>query len=275
MLGKKVRILLFILLVALSSVHAFAAAWADVVYDAEVPAKTRENVAKAIDTTADLLGKYKIVLPKDIKVVVTADLESYIQAYMFYSNATRLQAEEYCKNTGGVSLRAKPVVIVRGTPLFMNSREEVYRTVPHEIFHQVQFQYGRVGTAVAWLTEGTPEMFRFIAQEAAGYGKVEDYLRRTENIIRKAPGLPDAREFIDYKKFQALRNQQGYPVYEMSVLMTARLIQDNGFENVIFFYQLLHNGSAADKAFITAFRVPMSWFLTDMNAYFEKLRNGK
>jgi len=59
----------------------------------------------------------------------------------------------------------------------------------------------------------------------------------------------------------------------MAALMTYRLVGDNGFEKVIFFYQLLHNGSDPDKAFITAFGVQMSDFLTDMNDYFNKLRH--
>ena len=69
--------------------------------------------------------------------------------------------------------------------------------------------------------------------------------------------------------------QKEMPVYAMAVLMTDRLSQDNGFENIIFFYQLLHMGTNRDKAFQTAFRVPMSWFLADMNTYFDNLRSGR
>ena len=59
----------------------------------------------------------------------------------------------------------------------------------------------------------------------------------------------------------------------MAVVMTYRLVGDNGFEKVLFFYQLLHNGSDPDKAFIIAFGVQMSDFLADMNDYFNKLRH--
>jgi hypothetical protein len=68
---------------------------------------------------------------------------------------------------------------------------------------------------------------------------------------------------------------QHYPIYAMSVVMAYRLIQDNGFENVVFFYQLLHSGSNPDNAFVAAFRVPMAWFLSDMNVYFDRLRSNQ
>ena len=58
----------------------------------------------------------------------------------------------------------------------------------------------------------------------------------------------------------------------MAAVMTYRLIGDNGFEKVILYYQLLHNGSDPETAFITAFGRPMSDFLADMNDYFNKLR---
>ncbi|WP_041437989.1 hypothetical protein [Thermodesulfobium narugense] len=64
-----------------------------------------------------------------------------------------------------------------------------------------------------------------------------------------------------------------YPVYQMAVLMTYKLIQGNGFENVIYFYQLLHSGVPVNKIFLTAFKVPMSYFLNDVNEYFASLRS--
>ena len=123
-----------------------------------------------------------------------------------------------------------------------------------------------------WLVEGTPEVFQFVARETAGLGKVEDNVRAAESVILRAQDIPDTRQLAncDYQTWEVL--MQKYPVYQMSVVMTYKLIQDNGFENVVFFYQMLHNGSSPDKAFVTAFRVPMRYFLGEMNDYFDKLR---
>jgi len=277
MIGKNSSIILFVMLLvlAISPVRAFAAAWADVVYDADVPPKTRENVAKAIDSVADLLTQYNIALRDNITVVVTSDTEGYIQARMFYAKESRGKAEEGAKYSGGVSLGDKRIIIIRGSLQLNSNPAEAFRILPHEIFHQVQNQYGKTGT-VNWLVEGTPEAFQFTAREKAGFGKGSDYVRQAEEIIRHAPEIPDVRQLADYKyqNYTALV-QKGYPVYQMSVVMTNRLVQDNGFENIIFFYQLLHNGTTPDKAFLAAFRVPMAWFLSDMNDYFDKLRGGR
>jgi hypothetical protein len=264
-----------ILLVAAFSAQAFAATWAEVSYDREVPPQTRQNIEKAIDTVADLLTKHKIVLSYKISIIVTADAQSYAQALMLYGKLPRAKAEEAARYSAGESLGNKPIIIMKGTPRLNTVPEESFRVLPHEIFHQVQRQYGKIGT-VNWLLEGTPEAFQCVAREAAGFGTMNECVRQAEQRIRQAAAIPDARQLANdnYQTWTYL--MQHYPIiYAMAVVMAARLVQDNGFENIVFFYQLLHNGTDRDKAFITAFRVPMAWFLKDMNEYFDRLRSSR
>jgi hypothetical protein len=252
-----------------------ASAWLDVVFDRDVPEATRVNIGRAVDTTSDLLTKYKVITREPIQIIVTTDLESYIQARMFYLKESRTEADKLAPFSAGVSSGGKPVIIIRGSPLLNSEPQEAFRVIPHEVFHQVQRQYGRTDT-VTWLKEGAPEVFRMVAQEAAGFGRVNDYLGQSVKIVRRAPVIPDAREIatFNYATWTTLM-QKNYPVYDMAVLMADQLSQGNGFENIIFFYQMLHMGVDREKAFRAAFRVPMSWFLTDMNGYFTKLRGGR
>lgn len=263
---------LFCLLAALAPATIAAAAWFDVSFEAEVPAATRAHVQRALDTTADLLTTYKVILREPVQIIVTADLEGYTQARMFYLHESRPVAEQAAKISGGVSSNAKPLIIIKGTALLNREPQEAFRIIPHELFHQVQRQYGRTQT-VTWLKEAAPESFQLIARETAGFGPVAEKLKQAELRVRKAATIPDACELAtdNYAIWTGFM-QRGLPVYEMSVLMVAQLSRDNGFENILFFYQLLHQGVSRDKAFVTAFRVPMSWFLSDMNAYFSKLR---
>jgi hypothetical protein len=264
--------LLGLLLLTALPGHAAAAALVELVYDREVPPQARANIEKAIDTVADLLTKHNLILRDKITVIVTADLESYTQARMLFLKEPRATAAERAKYSGGVSAGSKPIIIVRGSAALNTSPAEAFRVLPHEIFHQVQHQYGHTKT-VSWLTEGTPEVFQFVVREAAGLEKVSDNIRAAEQRIRQADDIPDARQLAsyDYNTWHTL--MQKYPVYPMAVLMTYKLIQDNGFENVVFFYQMLHNGTPVDKAFHAAFRAPMAWFLSDMNEYFSRLRS--
>ena len=277
MAEKKLRIILFItlLLMAVFPVHSAAATWAELVYDADVPPKMRENIAKTVDAVANQLTKYNITLRDKIKVVVTADAERYIQAWMLYGKKSRAKAEEGAKGFAGASNSRKPVILIRGRPELNDDPEEAFHILPHEIFHQVQDQgYGK--DLVPWLSEGSADLFTLEVLETVGYGKVNDFVSNAEDRIRQAPAIHDVRELANYN-YQTYTSlaQKGYPVYEMSAVMAAHLVQDNGFENVILYYQLLHNGTAPDKAFLTAFRVPMARFLSDMNAYFDKLRSGR
>lgn len=269
------RSLLLVFLLVLVPAHCMASTWLNVVFDREVPEPARVNIGRAIDTTSDLLAKYKVILREPIQIIITSDLESYTQARMFYFKESRAEADKLAATSGGVSSGTKPLIIVKGSPALNSDPSEAFRVIPHEVFHQAQRQYGRTGT-VTWLTEGAPEVFRMIAQETAGFGRVSDYLSRAEKRVRTAPVIPDAREIatFNYAVWTAMM-QKNYPVYGMAVLMVDQLSQGNGFENIIFFYQMLHMGTDRDKAFQAAFRVPMSWFLADMNSYFDKLRGGR
>jgi len=277
-------IILLVLIPAFST--AWAASWVKMVYDPEVPSQARENFQKAVDTVDVLFTKYKIILSDPVTVVMTAnDAESFIRALMLYGNYTRQAAELAAAGTVGdrvgLSLRNKPVVVIRYTPLTTESISlgfgplEGYLDLPHELFHQVEHQYTRVTTAT-WLSEGPADLFGRMALEAAGFKSVTRFVRQAEQKISKAAAIPDIRQLAsnDYKTWISLR-QQRYPVYGMAFLMTYRLVGDNGFGKVILYYQLLDNGSDPDKAFNTAFGVRMSDFLTDMNDYFNNLRQPK
>ena len=256
----------------------------DLIYDQEVPSETKENFQKAFDAVNALLTKYKIVLSNPITIVViTNDAEKYIQALMFYYNISRTLAENKAEHSAGISSTEKPVIIIRwiptrqstgqGTSYPVNNPEEGFRALPHEVFHQVQAQYTRVHTA-NWLEEGSADLFRWMAFEAGGIRRETDCVQLAEQAIRRAAEITDTRQLAscDHTTWGSL-NEQKYPIYPMAALMTYRLVGDNGFEKVILFYQLLHNGSDPDKAFITAFGVQMSDFLADMNDYFNKLRH--
>ncbi len=251
----------------LSTARCYAAQCIDAVYDDGVTSRVRGNIDKTIDVVADLLTKYNLVLSEKITVAVSADEESYAQALMFYLKYSRQYAKEQAQYTAGTSSNKMPLIIVKGSA----DMDESFRVLPHEIFHQVQRQYGRLGT-VPWLTEGAPEVFQFIARETAGLEKASLNVSAARERVRMAREIPDAHELAcsSYKQWESLMRK--YPVYDMAVLMTYQLMQGNGFESIIFFYQLLHNGISANSAFQAAFRVPMSYFLDEMNEMFCKLR---
>lgn len=275
MVSKKLRsvLLITLLLVAVFPTQSFAAGWAEVVYDADVPAKTRENIALAVEAVGDKLAQYQIILNKSITIVVTSDTENYILARMRYGNESRAMAEERAKNSGGASVNQKPIIIIKGIPKLSTYPAEAFQVVAHETFHQLQNQgsLGYIKKPVTLLSEGSAELFRLEVLETGRIGTVKDYIRWYEQAIRKAPAIPDIRELTDSQNFRLL-TQKGYPIYQMSVVSASRLIQNRDLESFILYYQLLHKGYDQDKAFLSAFRVTMAEFLDDMNAYFGKMR---
>ena len=96
------RLILFgVCLLMWMPTHCMAAAWLDVTFDREVPEPTRANVGRVVDTTGELLSKYKVVLREPVQIIITADTESYIQAMMFYLKETRPVAEQKAAYSAG------------------------------------------------------------------------------------------------------------------------------------------------------------------------------
>ncbi len=262
-----------VLLLAVFAAPAAAAerSWVKVVCQPDVPAATRDNIEAALDTVADLFAEYRVYLTQPVTVVVSADPEGYVRALMSYGY-TREAAEAKATHTAGVSLNQRPVIILKGSPAMMRDRQEVFRVLPHELFHQAQRQWGRLDT-VNWMVEAAPELFRIKASEKAGFAPAAVYLTLEQMKIRRASAIPSAHQLAskDYSVFSGLA-AKGFPVYPMATLMLAKLVDDAGFDKVIYFYQLLHYGNDPDKAFLSVFRVPTAMFLSDMDKYFASLR---
>ena len=272
-LRRPILALLTAILILVAAVPALAAerSWVTVIYDPSAPQQLRDNVEASLDTVADLLADYRIYLTRPITVIVSADHEGYVRALMSYGY-TREKAEQTAKQSAGVSLGQRPVILLKGSDALKRDRQEVYRVLPHELFHQVQSQWGKLGT-VNWMVEAAPELFRIKASEKAGFAPAGVFLAMEQLRVKHAKVIPSAAELAskNYAAFSSLAGK-GYPVYAMSTLMLNKLVEDAGFDKVVYFYQQLHHGADPDKAFLNTFRVPMGWFTRDMDAYFASLR---
>lgn len=240
------------------------------VFDAAVPESTRENVRRAAAVCFGLLARYKIPLSFQVTVKVTADEEAYIQALRTF--VSKEEADRTGRRTDGTSLRGRNTILVKGTPGLAEDPRAAYRVLPHELFHQVQDQYGKVYPG-AWLSEGSAEMFPKAAFEEAGYGRMEEHVRFALERVKRAPSVPDAHMLHgkDPELFKALAGQE-YPVYAMSTVMVSRLIEGKDFGKVAAFYRSLGEGTALDTAFEQAFGTTIAAFIDESNTYFASLR---
>ena len=259
--------------VPLPSVQAAERNWLRVQYDPDVSAQTRTHVEAAVDLVADMLTEYKLPLRNPITVLVTADAATYEKLLQQHGYSLE-NARQTAQSTSGISLWNRPVILLKGTTALHTKREEVYRVLPHEIFHQVQSQFGRQTTA-SWMVEAAPELFQVIAREKAGLEKADSALAKTALRVFAAKSIPSAQQLMTpkYSDFSAL-SRQGYPVYQMSLLMLHHLTGPD-FEAVMQYYRLLNQGMSADKAFVALFRRPQAIFAAEMDQYFAKLRENR
>ena len=247
--------------------------WLQIHYDPDVPQQTRNHVETAADLIADMLTEYRLPLRQPITVLVTADPATYEKTLLQFGFSAE-KARQTAQHTAGVSLGNRPMILLKGTPALQNSRAEVFRVLPHEVFHQVQNQFGRQ-TSANWMVEAAPELFQIIAREKAGLEEVAPAFVKTALRVFVANSIPSAQQLMSYKyeEFAALA-RQGQPVYQMSLLMLFQLTNKD-FEPVLQYYRLLNEGMKPDSAFIALFRRPQSMFAAEMDQYFAKLREKR
>ena len=222
---------------------------------------------------ADATLEYKLPLRNPITVLVTADAATYEKLLLQYGYSAEV-SRKTAQFSSGVSLGNRPIILLKGTSALHTKRDEVYRVLPHEVFHQVQSQFGRQTTA-SWMVEAAPELFQVIAREKAGLEEVKLSLAKTAMRVFSAKSIPSAQQLMtpNYADFSAL-SRQGYPVYQMSLLMLHHLTGPD-FEAVLQYYRLLNQGMSADKAFVALFLRPQAIFAAEMDQYFAKLREKR
>jgi hypothetical protein len=242
-------------------------------YDPDVPAQTRIHVEAAVDLVADMLTEYRLPLRQPVTVLVTVDQATYEKVLQQYGYSAE-KARQTAQSTAGISLGNRPLILLKGTSALHANRAEVFRVLPHEIFHQVQSQFGRQTTA-SWMVEAAPELFQVIAREKAGLEEAKISLAKTAIRVFAAKAIPSAQQLMssNYAEFSTL-SQQGYPVYQMSLLMLHHLTGTD-FEAVLQYYRLLNQGMSSDKAFVALFQRPQSIFAAEIDQYFAKLRENR
>ena len=274
-IGFCLAMLMFVMCGAcpLPAAQAAERSWLQIHYDPDVPQQTRNHVETAADLIADMLTEYRLPLRQPITVLVTADPATYEKTLLQFGFSAE-KARQTAQHTAGVSLGNRPMILLKGTPALQNSRAEVYRVLPHEVFHQVQNQYGRQ-TSANWMVEAAPELFQIIAREKAGLEEVGLAFGKTALRVFVANNIPSAQQLMSYQyeEFAALA-RQGHPVYQMSLLMLFQLTNKD-FEPVLQYYRLLNEGMKPDNAFVSLFRRPQSMFAAEMDQYFAKLREKR
>ena len=268
-----VLLFLWAMVAQLPLAQAAERSWLRVQYDPDVSAQTRTHVEAAVDLVADMLTEYRLPLRNPITVLVTADAATYEKLLLQYGYSAEV-SRKTAQFSSGVSLGNRPIILLKGTSALHTKRDEVYRVLPHEVFHQVQSQFGRQTTA-SWMVEAAPELFQVIAREKAGLEEVKLSLAKTAMRVFSAKSIPSAQQLMtpNYADFSAL-SRQGYPVYQMSLLMLHHLTGPD-FEAVLQYYRLLNQGMSADKAFVALFRRPQAIFAAEMDQYFAKLREKR
>lgn len=267
---KKIRtgrlLIAALLLLLFCQPAAFAAEWYRVLVDKgnHPPQTVMDEVWKSIRVTGDLFARHKLILPEIVTIRVATTRESYARALMHYFNYSQAQADKYAELSAGVSAHTLPVVVLNG-----QYAGQFASTLPHELFHQAQRQLATVNTP-KWITEGSAELFEKMALHQAGREVFAQSVQRVRNRLRQEPALPTVRQVV-YDWDAMFQQGRGGAIYNMATLMVWYLVDQQGFDGVVYFYQLIHQGVTPDEAFLNAFHVTPALYYQDFEKELPRL----
>lgn len=243
------------------------------VFDTGVSEYARQAVRKAAGISFGLLGRYKIPLNFQMTVRVSADEAGFIQALRpIYPQMGEEEIKAYGKSISGCSYDKMNLILIKGKTVTADDPTAAFNALPHELFHQVQNQYGKIYSG-SWLAEGTAELFRLIALEEAGLGPVDGRIHYAVEQVKRQKSIPDTYQLASSNNNQfKFLSEQGQPVYQMSLIMVSRLVDGKDFNRVARFYQLLGESGDLDSAFNKTFEMPLNVYLNNANDYFKSLR---
>ncbi len=251
-----------------------------IVLDPKLPGETQRNFERAIAAVDALITRYGLRTPSPVTIIVTADTEGYIQALMTYAGFTRQEAEKVAINKVvrlGGSLSQTPVIFIRwiptrvlrkdGTSYEVNNPEDVFFSLPHEVFHQVQRSF-RLKNMPIWLSEGPATVFQYLAIDSAGVKTFADMYEKVKDSVLNSGHLDVAviSRITDQEQWSALTDK-AMPTYAMAHLMAARLLGDKNFDKISAFYRRVDQGIDIDSAFAATFGMTIPAFEKSMNDY--------
>ncbi|MEO1783624.1 hypothetical protein V4762_00955 [Thermodesulfobium sp. 4217-1] len=225
-----------------------------------------DNINLALNTTSEMIKDYGFVLNERINVVITSDKEDYKNALIEYFHYSEALAEKEASISGGESSTKEPIVIIRGSDRLDKYKAEAFRVLPHEIFHQIQRQYGKQTNVPIWFEEGTPEAFRYIAQVKAGITSKEiafqDPLARLNMYVKLTHNSLPNPETLNEATWRDCMSKK-VPVYSLATLMVLHLTGDN-FSKIQEVYRLMHENVSWSRAFTEVFDVTPNDFYKDV-----------
>ena len=225
-----------------------------------------DNINLALNTTSEMIKDYGFVLNERINVVLTSDKEDYKNALIEYFHYSEPLADKEANISAGESSTKAALIIIKGSERLDKYKAEAFRVLPHEIFHQVQRQYGKQKNVPIWFEEGTPEAFRYIAQVRAGITSKEiafqDPLARLNVYVKLTHNSLPNPETLNEATWRDCMSKK-VPVYPLATLMVLHLTVDD-FSKIQEVYRLMHENVPWSRAFTEVFDVTPNDFYKDV-----------
>lgn len=238
-----------------------ATAWAGsvtIVDDPDVDQAASEAVQQAVDATLDYFrAEYGLTLDHDVRLVLAADKENFIEALIRRSRHTPEAAADRAGKSVGLSM---PGMIVENVGHQDTVAKKIF-VAAHELTHQFQDQMcrHRQGT-ISWLSEGMANAIAAKIVEQEQRGSVSRFREHWQRTVRAAKKRPFMAQLRDASAWRAAESRfGGDPIYGMGSLAVLDLIDLRGEHALFDFYTRLRTADR-ELAFQDAFGRDLSQF---------------
>ena len=229
-----------------------------IVDDPDVAPAEVEAVHQAVESTLDLFREeFGLTLDHDVRLVLAADKETFIEALMRRSRHSRDAATDRADKSVGMSTKG---MIVENLGRQDNVATKIF-VAAHELTHQFQDQVSQQHhNAVRWLSEGVANCLAAKVVEQAKLGSMAAFREQWGRQVRSAAQRPRLADLHGAAAWMAAESRYGGDlIYSLGSVAVLDLIELRG-ERALFAYFSRLRRMDCEQAFQEAFGLDLSQF---------------
>lgn len=235
-----------------------------IVTESDVRIETERDARFAAEKTQKFFADFlAMTLDRDVKVVIVADRDAYIDANIREYNISDSEAERRARTSRGWSQGFVIIQNAGDATLVDNSAERIMN-IAHELVHQYQTQVsGGRHNQLEWLSEGSANAIAAKILELEKLQTIAEYRAQRNRTIGQASDYPSLTELDRPANWYAALRKYGTRVtYRVADIAVLELLKKHNYRDLFLFFNKIKTNDP-DESFLAVFKMSLRDFAVE------------
>ncbi len=258
-------------LILIAAPSTVAAAKISLIFEPGVPANVKVTIRQGIKEAVRFYNdNFRVTLPKELKIVVAADHDSFVRALQRICNESEEEAKKHAARSGGTTCSGGIVI-----PLSKNL-DRMFLVAIHELTHKYQGAVSPPGGRdrdIKWLQEGGAGATACHIADRCAVKSLQDSYKEILGKLRgkRVPTLKDLRTSAGHNA--AVAAKEKYPgdvVYSKEILAALELARRKGVNSLFNYFINLKKDRDSTRVFEMTFGIKLDKFEQEFEQWLKR-----